>query len=391
KLELSLFAINILPKLALHEENEMKEFILSAEKKEYVSKVIRAENSSIWLGKVKKMELFRYAINVLPKLQLHEENVMDEFCLSADRIEYVSEAILAENNIWLGKVNKLDLKLFAINILPKLKLHEENVMEEFSLSVEKEEYVSEVIRAKNNSIWFGRLKNLRLKSFAIRILPKLKLHEENEMEEFSLNSEKKEYVSEVIRAENNTIWLGSVKKVTLFRYAINILSKLHEKNVMEELCLSVDRIEHVSEVIRAENNSIKLGKVNKLDLKLLMINILPKLQLHEENEMEEFLLSADREEYVSEVILAKNNTIWLGKVKKLELKLFAINILPKLKLHEENEMEEICLSLIIPKLEHAYKIILAKKHRISTRGVKNLVLSGYAINFLPEIHGASDL
>ncbi|OIR55804.1 MAG: uncharacterized protein A8A55_3450, partial [Amphiamblys sp. WSBS2006] len=31
------------------------------------------------------------------------------------------------------------------------------------------------------------------------------------------------------------------------------------------------------------------------------------------------------------------------------------------------------------------------KHRISTRGVKNLVLSGYAINFLPEIHGASDL
>ncbi|OIR55829.1 MAG: uncharacterized protein A8A55_3425, partial [Amphiamblys sp. WSBS2006] len=253
KLELSLFAINILPKLALHEENEMKEFILSAEKKEYVSKVIRAENSSIWLGKVKKMELFRYAINVLPKLQLHEENVMDEFCLSADRIEYVSEAILAENNnIWLGKVNKLDLKLFAINILPKLKLHEENVMEEFSLSAEKEEYASEAIRAKNNSILLGRAKKLELKLFTINILPKLVLHEENEMEEFCLNAEKKEYVSEIIRAENSSICFGSVKKVTLFRYAINILPKLHEKNVMEELCLSVDRIEHVSEVIRAE-------------------------------------------------------------------------------------------------------------------------------------------
>ncbi|OIR55730.1 MAG: uncharacterized protein A8A55_3522, partial [Amphiamblys sp. WSBS2006] len=176
----------------------------------------------------------------------------------------------------------------------------------------------------------------------INILPKLKLHEEIEMEEFHLHAFGIEYIPEVIRAENNSIWLGRVKKVTLFQYAINILPKLklHRENEMEKFYFYADRIEYVSEIIHAGNNNIKLGKVKKLELNLFAINTLSKLVLHKDNEMEKFLLSADREEYVSEVMNAENNTIWLGKVKKLELNLFAINTLSKLVLHKDNEMEK---------------------------------------------------
>ncbi|OIR57333.1 MAG: uncharacterized protein A8A55_1908 [Amphiamblys sp. WSBS2006] len=386
KLEPLLFAINILPKLKLHEEIEMEEFHLHAFGIEDIPEVIRAENNSIWLGRVKKLELERFSINILPKLKLHEENVMEEFCLWAYRTEYVSEAIRAENNnIWLGKVKKLELKLFAINILPKLKLHEENVMEKVCFDAYKPHHVSGILCAADNSIWLGKVKKLELNLFAINTLSKLVLHKENEMERFHLSAEKKEYVSEVMNAENNTIKLGKVKKLELSLFAINILPKLalHEENKMEEFVLKADREGYVSETMLAKNNTIWLGKVKKLELSLFAINTLSKLVLHKENEMERFHLSAEKKEYVSEVMNAENNTIKLGKVKKLELSLFAINILPKLDLHEENEMKEFILSA--EKKEYVSGIILAENNSIKLGRVKKLELHGYSANVLSKL------
>ncbi|OIR56605.1 MAG: uncharacterized protein A8A55_2647, partial [Amphiamblys sp. WSBS2006] len=169
-----------------------------------------------------------------------------EFHLSAEKEEYVSEVIHAENNsICIGKVNNLELELFAINILPKLKLHDENEMEVFSLSAGEKEYVSEVIRVKNNSIWLGKVKNLRLKSFAIRILPKLKLHEENEMEVFHLSAGEIEHILEVMFTDNNSIWLGRVKRLKLESFTTNILPKLrfYEESDMEGLPVNVEETE----------------------------------------------------------------------------------------------------------------------------------------------------
>ncbi|OIR56222.1 MAG: uncharacterized protein A8A55_3030 [Amphiamblys sp. WSBS2006] len=205
----------------------MERCFLSSDKDESIFEAILTKNNSICLGKVKNLELELFAINILPKLKLHEENEMEEFSLNAEKDESIFEAILTKNNsICLGKVNNLELKLLAISILPKLKLHEENEMEEFSLSAGEKEYVSEVIRVENNSIWLGRVKNLRLESFAIRILPKLKLHEENEMEVFHLSAGEIEHFFEVMFAENNSIWLGRVKRLKLESFTVKILPKL---------------------------------------------------------------------------------------------------------------------------------------------------------------------
>ncbi|OIR56019.1 MAG: uncharacterized protein A8A55_3233, partial [Amphiamblys sp. WSBS2006] len=346
-LVLQRYTINILPKLILYEENVIEKLSLDANKQTDLFGILRAADNSIRFGKVKRLELLNYSINILPKLKLHEEGDVEVLYLGADETEHLSEILrVADNSILVGKVKRLELFNYAISILPKLKLHKENEMEELHLSSDKEEYVSEAILGENNSIQLGKVRKLELKLFAINVLPKLKLHEKNEMEELHLSAEKKEYVSEVICAENNSIWLGKVNNLELELFAINILPKLklHGANVMEEFSLSADKEEYVSEAIRAKNSTIWLGKMKKLDLELFAINILPKLVLHEENEMEEFCLSAEKKEYVSEIIRAENNSICLGKVNNLDLELFAINILPKLKLHGANVMEEFSLS-----------------------------------------------
>ncbi|OIR56230.1 MAG: uncharacterized protein A8A55_3024 [Amphiamblys sp. WSBS2006] len=75
------------------------------------------------------MVLEHSAVNILPKLMLHEDSVMEEFELDADKGEFVSEILRAKDSVWLGRVKSLRLEQYAINILPKLKLHENNVMD----------------------------------------------------------------------------------------------------------------------------------------------------------------------------------------------------------------------------------------------------------------------
>ncbi|OIR56439.1 MAG: uncharacterized protein A8A55_2814, partial [Amphiamblys sp. WSBS2006] len=390
KLELKSFAVNILPKLSLHGENVMERFHLSAEKTEHISEVIRAENNSIKLGKVKKLELWNRSINILPKLSLHEENEMEVLSLNAKKIEYVSEVMGAENNsIKLGKIKKLELNSFAVNILPKLSLHEKNEMEVFYLNAEKMEYVSEVMGAENNSIKLGKIEKLELKSFAINILPKLSLHKDNVMERFHLSAEKTEHVSEVIRAENNSIKLGKVKKLELCKHSINTLPKLslHEENVMDVLYLIADKAEHVFEIASSKNNSIKLGKVKTLNLCKYSANVLPKLVLHKENVMEELKLYTEEMEHVSEIIWTENNSIWLGKIKKLEMRKYSANVLPKLVLHEENKLERVLFDA--DQTKHVLGIINTRGNSIELGKVEKLELRDYAVNILLKLslHG----
>ncbi|OIR56674.1 MAG: uncharacterized protein A8A55_2578, partial [Amphiamblys sp. WSBS2006] len=244
------------------------------------------------------------------------------------RIEHVSEVIRAENNsIKLGKVNKLDLKLLTINILPKLQLHEENEMEEFLLSADKKEHVSEIIHAENNSICIGKVKKLELELFAINILPKMKLHEENKMDRFSLSADKEEYVSEIIRVGNNTIWLGKVKSLELSGHSVNTLPKLrlHEENVMEDLVLNAPELEHVSEITSAENNSINTRKLKNLELRGYAINVLPKLQ--GEHEIEELVIANVGRRFCSDDVFSSDIDFCSWKIKMLKIENSAIDVL----------------------------------------------------------------
>ncbi|OIR55655.1 MAG: uncharacterized protein A8A55_3599, partial [Amphiamblys sp. WSBS2006] len=88
---------------------------------------------SIWLGKVKSLRLERHAVRILPKLRLHEDSVMEELRLSADTRECVSEILGAEDIVCVWRVKNLRLERHAIKILPKLRLHEDNVLDSLEI------------------------------------------------------------------------------------------------------------------------------------------------------------------------------------------------------------------------------------------------------------------
>ncbi|OIR56829.1 MAG: uncharacterized protein A8A55_2420 [Amphiamblys sp. WSBS2006] len=347
RLVLKNHAVEILPKLRTHGEDVMEELVLDADNAEHLAEILKTETNSVWAGRVKRLELRGYAVQILPKLKFHEENEMEELDLDADEAEYLTEMLRTKNSsILVGKVKKLNLRHYAMKILPKLKFHKESAMEELVLNAKHFGETAGIYKKKNKGIWIGKVKRLELGGWAIGILPKLRVHEENEMEEFGLWADSPGYITRVLKEENNSVWVGKVERLKLRGYAVQILPKLriHEENVMEELELDAKRTEHLAKIHKTENNSIWVGRVKRLDLRGYMLEILPKLRIHEENVMEEFNLHVLNPALISELLKVVNKSIWLGKVKKLRLAGSAVEILPKLRLHEENVMGELVLS-----------------------------------------------
>ncbi|OIR56434.1 MAG: uncharacterized protein A8A55_2819 [Amphiamblys sp. WSBS2006] len=240
------------------------------------------------------------------------------------------------NNIWIGKVKKLKLKDCAVEIFLKLRIHEENVMEELSLEAcHSKTLVDEIYHKTTRSIWIGRVKKLKLKDYAVEIFFKLRIHEENEMEELSLEAcHSKTLVDEIYHKTTRSIWIGRVKKLKLKDYAVEIFFKLriHEENEMEELSLEACHSKTlVDEIYHKTTRSIWIGKVKKLTLKDYAVGILPKLRIHEENEMEELSLEACHSEtLIDEISKTRDRSIWIGKVRKINLTGYAEKIKDKL-------------------------------------------------------------
>ncbi|OIR56761.1 MAG: uncharacterized protein A8A55_2488 [Amphiamblys sp. WSBS2006] len=302
------------------ENNRYNNISLGLSNKEPTKDILGEGNSSIWVGKVRRLKLSEYAIGILAKLRIHEESVVEDLVLDAYSPEHIAEILKMENSsIWIGKVRRLDLKHYAVEILPKLKLHEEKEMGELFLYAKYPEHITKIIKAENSSIWVGKVKRLELKDYAVEILPKLRIHEENVMENFYLDLYGPEYITEILRVENNSIWVGKVKRLELKHYAVEILSKLRipKDNVIEEFVLDVYRPEYLTEILKMEKNSIWVGKLKRLVLKRYAIEIRSKLRIPEDNVIEEFVLGPCGFKHLTEIFKEKDNSIWVGKVKNI--------------------------------------------------------------------------
>ncbi|OIR56525.1 MAG: uncharacterized protein A8A55_2728, partial [Amphiamblys sp. WSBS2006] len=140
----------------------------------YIAGILKEENNSIWIGRVRTLKLRGHAVKIFPKLKLHGENEMEELVLDAYETEHITEIREAKDkSIWIGKVKKLELKDYAIQLLPKLKLQKENAMEELVLSADSPEHITEILEAKDKSIWLRKVKVLRLKGHTEKIKDKL--------------------------------------------------------------------------------------------------------------------------------------------------------------------------------------------------------------------------
>ncbi|OIR56038.1 MAG: uncharacterized protein A8A55_3216, partial [Amphiamblys sp. WSBS2006] len=243
----------------------LPDILLKSPKEEFIKEFLKEESKSLWTGKVERLGISRYALEILPKLRIHEESVLGKLLLSADHPMHATEILKTENNsIWIGKVREL-LGVFgyATGILPKLRIHEENVMELLSLDADKPEHIAEILKTENNSIWIGRMKQLNLRRYAIGILPRFIIHEDTEMEKFSLDAYTPEHIAGILKTENNSIWIGKVRELLgLIGYAAGILPKLriHEDNEMKTLSLDSNIPGSVAEILKTENKSILVGK-----------------------------------------------------------------------------------------------------------------------------------
>ncbi|OIR56879.1 MAG: uncharacterized protein A8A55_2367, partial [Amphiamblys sp. WSBS2006] len=380
-LSLKGYAVEALPKLRIHGENVMEEGLrLDADKAEQITEVLKTENNSIWVGKMKRLELYGYTVGILPKLKIHEDNVIEELWLNAYDPINITEILKTENNsIWVGKVKRLVLDGYAVYMLPKLRFHKEHVMDELELNAYEDDCITGIPRMENKSIWAGKVKKLELKGYAVRILPQLRIHEENMVEEFVLATNRTENLAEILEPGNKNIlaWIAKVHRLSLKKNAIQLLPKLriHEENVMEVLELDADRPEDVAEILKEENNSIWVGKVKRLQLIGYVVGILPKLRMHEENVMELLVFYADKTEHIPEILKTENNSIWVGKVKRLEISRHALGILPKLRMHEDNVME--VLELDADRPEDVAEILKEENNSIWVGKVKLLKLEWY--------------
>ncbi|OIR55752.1 MAG: uncharacterized protein A8A55_3502, partial [Amphiamblys sp. WSBS2006] len=188
----------------------------------------------------------RFAVRILPELVFRGENVVEELVLDVDypdRITKILKILGKKNNNtldWMGKVKRLELKDHAIKILPKLRFYEENVMEVLRLKALGPEYMAKILAAKNKSIRVGKVKRLVLSHHAVGILPKLKIHREDVLEELVFEAYNSGHTTEILNTNDNSIGLGKVRKLGLCGYAMEILPKFnfHREEVLEELVLS---------------------------------------------------------------------------------------------------------------------------------------------------------
>ncbi|OIR57760.1 MAG: uncharacterized protein A8A55_1471 [Amphiamblys sp. WSBS2006] len=174
------------------------------------------------------------------------------------------------NSIWVGKVERLELNWYAIEILPKLRIHGENVMEEFSLSAYTSKCIAEILKMKNKSIWIGKVKRLVLEKTCSRNTPQAQ-NTQGECDGgtwFVCKQARPNHRD--IQKKNNSIWVRKVKRLELVDYAVEALPKLriHEENVMEELCLGpYGGSKHLTKILEMKNKSIRIGKVRSVNLK----------------------------------------------------------------------------------------------------------------------------
>ncbi|OIR57060.1 MAG: uncharacterized protein A8A55_2186 [Amphiamblys sp. WSBS2006] len=280
----------------------------------------------IKLGSMTELCLEGYYVQLLPKLHLQEEAEIGLLSLKAEERECLPETGPGTNTIWLGKVKKIMLCDYAVLFLPRLRLYDENHSAEISLSAPEKEHVSELLSMQDSSIKLGKTNEVMLDGYAVDIFHKLVLEKEMRKVYLNMNLEGG-LVDEMLQAKNNSVWLGNMEKLILSGYCVNALPRLRLEDVMEEIELSATEVSNVYEIIKTKDNSIKLWRVKKLVLQGFAINALPKLVLHEEDGIEELVISKVDMVCCFDGVFSPDIDFCFWKIKRLKIENSAIDVL----------------------------------------------------------------
>ncbi|OIR57170.1 MAG: uncharacterized protein A8A55_2072 [Amphiamblys sp. WSBS2006] len=110
------------------------------------------------------------------------------------------------------------------------------------LDATKEEHVATIL-TQEQPFCVGRVKNMRLEDYAVSIFPKLKNHEDCEVERLTLTATEEEHVATII-AQDQLLCIGRAKEMEFWDYTVFVfLKKKETREVPRSLVLSISRDE----------------------------------------------------------------------------------------------------------------------------------------------------
>ncbi|OIR55708.1 MAG: uncharacterized protein A8A55_3546, partial [Amphiamblys sp. WSBS2006] len=147
-----------------------------------------------------------------------------------------------------------------INILPKLGISEDSVIEEFKLTANEEEHVAGILKQKK-PFCVGRVEDMWLLDYAVGVITKMSL-EDYGVENLRLTAYEKKHVSAVL-AQENPFCVGRVTNMWLNEYAVGVITKMSLKDCeIEHLMLTASEEAHVAAVL-AQEKPFCVGRVKK--------------------------------------------------------------------------------------------------------------------------------
>ncbi|OIR55996.1 MAG: uncharacterized protein A8A55_3258, partial [Amphiamblys sp. WSBS2006] len=161
---------------------------------------------------------------------------------------------------------------------------------------------------------------------------------------------------------------------------INILPKLriHGDCEIESLRLTATRREHVAAVLKQEN-PFCVGRVKDMWLGKYAVGVITKMSL-KDCEIEYLRLTATRRKHVAEM-LAQEKPFCVGRVKNMWLEGYAVGVITKMSL-KDCEFERLCLNA--SEEEHVAKV-LAQEKPFCVGRVKNMRLGDYAVGVITKM------
>ncbi|OIR56933.1 MAG: uncharacterized protein A8A55_2315 [Amphiamblys sp. WSBS2006] len=150
--------INIFPKLRISEYCEMETLTLSADKEEQVAAIL-AQEQPIYVGRVREMVFEGYAVNILTKIKISGDSEVKTLRLSADREEHVAATLAREQTFCVGggRVKNMIWGSYAVNVLAKIEISEDCLLEMFVMHANEEQF-SKLLEAEDRSIEAGRIR-----------------------------------------------------------------------------------------------------------------------------------------------------------------------------------------------------------------------------------------
>ncbi|OIR56444.1 MAG: uncharacterized protein A8A55_2809 [Amphiamblys sp. WSBS2006] len=95
----------------------------------------------------------------------------------------------------------------------------------FNLTISKKRYMLKLRSMESKSISIGKVKEMTLTCYGVLILPKMKIPADNSME-LALYGREIEYISGIFQEPDNSIWVGRLERLDIDIYIGNILPKL---------------------------------------------------------------------------------------------------------------------------------------------------------------------